>query len=41
MYNLGPQPRLDVWSIQGNRVLTRTDLIHATVPMQIAEGVVN
>ena len=41
MYNLGPDPRLDVWSIQGNRTLTRTDLIHATVPMQIAEGVVN
>jgi len=41
MYNLGPQPRLDVWSIQANRILTRTDLIHATAPMQIAEGVVN
>lgn len=40
MYNLGPQPRLDVWSIQGNRTLTRTDLIHATPPMQIADGVV-
>ncbi len=41
MYNLGPQPRLDVWSIQSNRMLTRTDMIHATAPMQIAEGVVN
>ncbi|MEO8311455.1 MAG: PilW family protein [Caldimonas sp.] len=41
MYNLGPQPRLDVWSIQGNRILTRTDVIHAGVPMQIADGVVN
>ena len=41
MYNLGPQPRLDLWSIQANRVLTRTDLIHGTTPMQIADGVVN
>ena len=41
IYNLGPQPRLDVWSIQANRILARTDLIHATAPMQIAEGVVN
>jgi type IV pilus assembly protein PilW len=41
MYNLGPQPRLDQWSIQGNRVLTRTDLIHGTTPMQIADGVIN
>ena len=41
MYNLGPQPRLDLWEIQGNRTLTRTDLIHSTTPMQIADGVVN
>jgi type IV pilus assembly protein PilW len=41
MYNLGPQPRLDVWSVQGNRVLTRTELIRDTTPMQIADGVVN
>ncbi|MGZ8259041.1 MAG: PilW family protein [Caldimonas sp.] len=41
MYNLGPEPRLDVWSIQNNRVLVRTDDIHATGPMQIAEGVIN
>ena len=41
MYNLGPQPRLDLWAIQGNRVLTRTDLIHGTTAMQIADGVVN
>jgi hypothetical protein len=36
MYNLGPQPRLDLWAVQGNRVLTRTDLIHGTTAMQIA-----
>jgi len=41
MYNLGPQPRLDLWAVQGNRVLTRTDLIHGTTAMQIADGVVN
>ena len=41
MYSLGPQPRFDVWSIQNNRVLVRTDLIHATPAMQIAEGVIN
>lgn len=41
IYDLGPDPRLDVWSIQNNRVLARTDLIHATPPMQIAEGVIN
>ena len=41
MYNLGPQPRLDVWSIQNNRVLVRTDVIHATPAAQIAEGVIN
>jgi type IV pilus assembly protein PilW len=41
MYNLGPQPRLDLWSIQANRILTRTDVMHATGPMQIADGVVN
>lgn len=41
MYNLGPQPRLDVWSIQSNRILTRTEIIHTTTPMQVAEGVIN
>jgi type IV pilus assembly protein PilW len=41
MYNLGPNPRLDVWSIQANRVLTRTDVLHATPPLQVGEGVIN
>jgi len=42
IYNLGPQPRLDVWSIQGNRTLTRTDILFdPATPRQIAEGVIN
>jgi type IV pilus assembly protein PilW len=41
IYNLGPDPRLNVWSIQNNRVLVRTDTIHATQAMQIGEGVIN
>jgi type IV pilus assembly protein PilW len=41
MYNLGPDPRLDVWSIQNNRVLVRSDTIHATAPIPIGEGVIN
>ena len=41
IYNLGPEPRLHTWSIEGNRVLTRTDLLNGTPGMQIAEGVIN
>jgi len=42
MYNLGPDPRLNVWSIQNNgRVLTQTDVIHNTAALQVAESVVN
>ncbi|HEY2558539.1 MAG TPA: PilW family protein [Caldimonas sp.] len=41
MYNLGPDPRLDVWSIQNNHVLVRGDSIHATAPIPIGEGVIN
>ena len=41
IYNLGPEPRLDSWSIEANRVLTRTDLLNGSAPMQIAEGVIN
>ena len=37
-----PQPRLDSWTIEGNRVLTRTDVLQSTrPPMQVAEGVIN
>jgi len=44
MYNLGPQPVLDRWWIQGNRILTRSEVlqIQATpADMQIAESVIN
>ena len=41
MYNLGPDPRLNVWSIQNARALVRTDTIHATLPIQIGDGVIN
>jgi len=41
MYDLGPNPRLDVWSIQNNRLLVRQELLGAGVPMQIAESVIN
>lgn len=43
MYNLGPQPILNTWSIQGNRVLRRSEglQIQATAPMDVAEGVIN
>ena len=41
MYNLGPDPRLNVWSIQNNRALVRADTIFNTPPMQIGENVIN
>jgi type IV pilus assembly protein PilW len=43
MYNLGPQPVLNTWSIESNRLLTRTEVLQvkASLPMQIAEGVIN
>ena len=43
MYNLGPRPVLNSWSILGNRVLTRSELlqVEATPVAQIAEGVIN
>jgi type IV pilus assembly protein PilW len=41
IYNLGPQPRLDSWTIEDNRFLTKTDLLNNTPGMQIAEGVIN
>ena len=41
IYNLGPTPRYDVWSIANNGVLTRTDLLGLVPPLPIAEGVVN
>jgi type IV pilus assembly protein PilW len=41
IYSLGPDPRLDIWSIQNNRDLVRRDLIHDTPPVQVGEGVIN
>lgn len=43
MYSLGPQPVLNTWSIQGNRFLTRNEVlqVQATPAAQIAEGVIN
>jgi len=43
MYNLGPQPVLNTWSIQGNRVLVRREAlqIQPSADTQIAEGVIN
>lgn len=40
IYNLGPTPRYDVWSV-ANGALTRTDRLGLAPPSQIAEGVVN
>ncbi len=41
IYSLGPQPTLNVWSIAGGRVLSRTEQFAATPPIPVAEGVVN
>jgi type IV pilus assembly protein PilW len=41
IYSLGPQPTLNVWSITGGRVLSRTERFAATPPIPVAEGVVN
>jgi type IV pilus assembly protein PilW len=42
IYNLGPKPQLNLWAIQGNRVLARTELLFdPATPRQIAEGVIN
>jgi len=41
IYNLGPTPRYDVWRIDNNRVLSRSDLISGAPAAQIADGVIN
>jgi type IV pilus assembly protein PilW len=41
VYNLGPDPRLNVWSIQNFRTLVRTDTIYNTPPVPIGDNVVN
>jgi type IV pilus assembly protein PilW len=42
MYNLGPDPRLNVWSILNGKALVRTDTINSpALPIQIGDGVIN
>jgi len=42
IYNLGPTPRYDVWTIDNSHTLARVDQLSAApVSMQIADGVVN
>jgi type IV pilus assembly protein PilW len=41
IYSLGPQPTLNVWSITGARVLSRTERFAATPPIPVADGVIN
>jgi len=43
IYNLGPAPQYNGWSIAGNRVLRRSEQIFnaATGPIDVAEGVIN
>ncbi len=41
LFNLGPQPRRNTWSIANGRVLQRADLIFGTAPFDVAEGVIN
>jgi len=41
LYDLGPQPRLNQWTIVNQQVLQRTDLIHGTPPFDVAEGIIN
>jgi type IV pilus assembly protein PilW len=40
IYNLGPAPRLNLWRIDGQR-LVRTDVMHNAGPFEVAEGVVS
>ena len=41
IYNLGPDARLNVWSIQNAHTLVRADTIFNTPPMPIGDGVIN
>lgn len=42
LYNMGPEPRSNEWSVQGNRVLRVADRIHSPgTPLDVAEGIVN
>jgi type IV pilus assembly protein PilW len=41
IYNLGPRPQLNVWSVANSRTLTRTEQFGPTAGLQIADGIVN
>lgn len=42
LYNLGPDPRRNSWTITSNRILSVSDLIHApATALDVAEGIVN
>jgi len=41
VYNFGPDPRLNVWSIQNFHTLVRTDNIYNTAPVPIGDNVIN
>ena len=41
IYSLGPAPHRNVWRVAGGRVLTRSDEIFGTGPLDVAEGVIN
>ena len=41
VYSLGPAPHRNVWQVAGGRVLTRSDDIFGTGPLDVAEGVIN
>jgi type IV pilus assembly protein PilW len=42
LYNLGPSPRLNVWTVPaGGGMLSTTDLIHGTTAVAVSDDVVN
>ncbi len=41
IYNLGPTPHYDVWSVSNRGTLSSVDLLGLVPPAQVAEGVVN
>jgi type IV pilus assembly protein PilW len=42
LYNLGPSPRLNVWTVpDGGGMLSMTDLIHGTTALAVSDDVIN
>jgi len=41
IFNLGPRPQLNVWSVANGRTLTRTEQFGPTPAVQVADGVVS